>query len=73
MTVEENQIVSTKQMSACLYLVRNSLKLCTPVVDSCWCMAKPIQYCKVKKKNYKNNKSWRRVETSPLTKPGLWV
>ena len=23
---------------------------CTPVVDSCRCMAKPIQYCKVKKK-----------------------
>ena len=22
----------------------------TPVVDSCQCMAKPIQYCKVKKK-----------------------
>ena len=22
---------------------------CTPVADSCWCMAKPIQYCKVKK------------------------
>ena len=21
---------------------------CTNVVDSCWCMAKPIQYCKVK-------------------------
>ena len=21
---------------------------CTPVVDACWCMAKPIQYCKVK-------------------------
>ena len=21
---------------------------CTPVVDSCRCMAKPIQYCKVK-------------------------
>ena len=21
---------------------------CTPVVDSCQCMAKPIQYCKVK-------------------------
>ena len=20
---------------------------CTPMVDSCWCMAKPIQYCKV--------------------------
>ena len=24
--------------------------MCTPMVDSCWCMAKPIQYCKVKKK-----------------------
>ena len=23
-------------------------KACTPVVDSCQCMAKPIQYCKVK-------------------------
>ena len=23
---------------------------CIPVVDSCWYMAKPIQYCKVKKK-----------------------
>ena len=21
--------------------------MCTPVVDACWCMAKPIQYCKV--------------------------
>ena len=21
--------------------------MCTPVVDSCWCMAKPIQYYKV--------------------------
>ena len=21
---------------------------CTPMVDSCQCMAKPIQYCKVK-------------------------
>ena len=20
---------------------------CIPVADSCWCMAKPIQYCKV--------------------------
>ena len=23
--------------------------ICTPVADSCQCMAKPIQYCKVKK------------------------
>ena len=21
---------------------------CTPMADSCWCVAKPIQYCKVK-------------------------
>ena len=27
---------------------------CTPMADSCQCMAKPIQYCKVKKKKKKN-------------------
>ena len=34
--------------------VRGSFRVgnsCTPVVDSCQCMAKQIQYCKVKKKN----------------------
>ena len=30
--------------------------LYTPVADSCWCMAKPIQYCKVKKKKKKIKK-----------------
>ena len=29
---------------------------CTPVVDSCQCMAKPIQCCKVKKKKFKFKK-----------------
>ena len=29
---------------------------CTPVVDSCQCMAKPIQYCKVKKVKIKFKK-----------------
>ena len=29
---------------------------CTPVVDACGCMAKPIQYCKVKNNNNNNNK-----------------
>ena len=24
--------------------------MCTPMADSCWCMVKPIQYCKVKRK-----------------------
>ena len=28
----------------------------TPMADACWCMAKPIQYCKVQKKK----KSWGR-------------
>ena len=27
---------------------------CTPVADSCQCMAKPIQYCKVKLSKNKN-------------------
>jgi len=26
--------------------------MCTPMVDGCWCMAKPIQYCKVKINKY---------------------
>ena len=29
---------------------------CTPLADTCWCMAKPIQYCKVKNKHNNNNK-----------------
>ena len=29
---------------------------CTPMVDSCQCMAKPIQYCKVKKFKKKKKK-----------------
>mgnify|MGYP007134223808 CR=1 FL=1 len=32
---------------------------CTPMVDSCQCMAKPIRYCKVKKKlNNKENRNF---------------
>jgi len=27
--------------------------MCTPVADACWCMAKPIQYRKVKNNNNK--------------------
>ena len=27
---------------------------CTPMVDSCQCMGKPIQYCKVKQSKNKN-------------------
>ena len=26
--------------------------MCAPVADACWCMSKPIQYCKVKKNKY---------------------
>ena len=33
------------------FRIRNS---CTPVADSCQCMAKPIQYCKVKYSKNKN-------------------
>ena len=28
--------------------------MCTPMADAYWCMAKPIQYCKVKKNNNNN-------------------
>ena len=29
---------------------------CTPMADACWCMAKPIKYCKVKKKKRKKKR-----------------
>ena len=29
--------------------VQDGEHVCTPVVDACWCMAKPIQYYKVKR------------------------
>ena len=35
---------------------------CTPVADSCQCMAKPIQYCKVEKKKKKKNWGSSKVE-----------
>ena len=31
--------------------VQDGEQVYVPVADSCWCMAKPIQYCKVKKYN----------------------
>ena len=37
---------------------------CTPVADSCCCVAEPIQYCKVKKKikrQYEENKRRKEV------------
>ena len=38
---------------------------CTPMVDSCQCMAKPVQYCKVKKKKKKKKMNW--------TTPGIQI
>ena len=45
---------------------------CTPVVDSRWCMTKPIQYCKVKKKRRRRIDAfelwcWRRLLRVPGT------
>ena len=41
---------------------------CTPVEDSCQCMAKPIQYCKVKKKKIitKRLKTYVRLQAIKL-------
>ena len=35
---------------------------CTPVADSCQCMAKPIQYCKVKFKRKIFNEKKKSIE-----------
>ena len=41
--------------------------ICTPMANSCQCMAKPIQYCKVKKKK-KNQKKENTFFSYNLTK-----
>ena len=35
---------------------------CTPVVDACLCMAKPIQCCEVKNNNKKKNKTKKQLD-----------
>ena len=54
--------------------------MCIPVADSCWYMAKPIQYCKVKKENSKKttNKQKKNFQPLPLTseegrRRGIWI
>ena len=42
---------------------------CIPVVDSCWYMAKPIQYCKVKKKKLKK----KEIKSTLKNKGGMIV
>ena len=37
--------------------------MCTPVVDACWCMANPIQNCKVKKIIIKKNITIKKIKT----------
>ena len=39
--------------------------MCTPVADACWCMAKPIQYCKVQNNN--NNKKFKKIKNKVNT------
>ena len=34
---------------------------CTSMADSCQCMAKPIQYCKVKKKKIELNNNHKKL------------
>ena len=46
---------------------------CTPVADSCWCMAKPIQYCKVKKKRMKDGESQTLTEKQTLLMKMKWA
>ena len=36
------------------------MNICTPVADSCQCIAKPIRYCKVKKKKKRQREKHSR-------------
>ena len=46
---------------------------CTAVVDSCQCMAKPIQYFKVKKKKKRNPDSLKKNMFYFLTFPEFFL
>ena len=43
--------------------------MCTPMADSCWCMAKPIQYCKVISLQLK----WIKILINKFFKKESWV
>jgi len=43
---------------------------CTPVEDACWCMAKPIQYCKVKQNNNKKKRKKERKKKNEWKSSG---
>ena len=52
---------------------------CIPVADSCWCMAKPIQYCKVINLQLKKNLKKKVYSNTTVQKhkffgaqPSLW-
>ena len=38
-----------------------------PMVDACWCMAKPIQYCKVNNNNIKKKKKKNHVKINDFS------
>ena len=40
---------------------------CTPMADACWCMAKPIQYCKVKKSKIKSKSKKKKTRNKQTT------
>ena len=53
--VPEEACITSKISYIFFFFLRRKLRstwrgkdMCTPVADSCWYMAKPIQYCKVK-------------------------
>ena len=46
---------------------------CIPMADLCQCMAKPIQYCKVKNKTKQNKKTINKIRSPRPKKRFYWV
>ena len=46
--------------------------MCIPAVDSCWCMAKPIQYCKVISLQLKKKKRTKKKRRQGWNDLGEW-
>jgi len=58
---------SKREVYSNTILTQETRNTCTPMVDSCQCMAKLVQYCKVKKKKRRR----RRKRNTPNRQPNF--
>ena len=61
-----SKISSKREVYSNTILTQETRNTCTPMVDSCQCMAKLVKYCKVKKKKEEEEKETHRIDNLTL-------